>query len=325
MEIQLPDLAAPSLEGLLVAPVTVAAPSTEQLLERLTAVAWASGTRTPRLPGSLVQPGDEVTLSVAGRHNGWYVPFTARAGVVARAGVELPELPGLAEALSGRAVGSRFDLELLLPLTSAMRPLRGLCVAFTVGISKAEAVVVTKLDEGGGLAALGLGSTYDAVFEKLAQQLTAEGAEAAHQAMCRQVIEQLLSRAQFTLDERWVDLELRRRWWDAEGQPLAALGFSVSDVKASFEAWRHDVELRQDARSRLKTAFVLRAIALEHRLEVRLEDAVAFAKRLAPEADVEHELAADPRTRESLLGNLAHLQVLDFVMAKARQADPPEP
>lgn len=139
--------------------------------------------------------------------------------------------------------------------------------------------------------------------------------------MCRQVIEQLLTRAQFTLDEQWVDLELRRRWWAMEGQPLAALGFAVSDLKASFEAWRSDVELRHDARSRLKTAFVLRAIALEHRLEVHLDDAVAFARRLAPKAEVEHELAADPRSREALLGNLAHLQVLDFVMARARPAD----
>jgi FKBP-type peptidyl-prolyl cis-trans isomerase (trigger factor) len=321
MDLQLPDLAAPSLEGLIVTPVTVPGLTTEQLLERLAAVSWASGERTLREPGALVEPGDQVTVTLAGRHNGGYVPFTARAGVVARAGVALPELPGLAEALCGRPVGSRFDLELLLPLTSAVRALRGLSVTFTVGLSQAEAVTVAKLDEGGGLAALGLGATYDAVLEAIAQQLTAERTEAAHQAMCRQVLEQLLSRAQFTLDERWVDLELRRRWWGAEGQPLAALGFSVSDLKASFEAWRSDVELRQDAGSRLKTAFVLRAIALEHRLELRLEDAVAFAQRLAPKDDVEHELAADPRAREALLGNLAHLQVLDFVMAKARAVD----
>ena len=127
----LPEVEAPSLEGL---SVTLPAPqgfTAEQVQERFLELARPHATELYRYPTEQITWGDEVLLNLAGYTQGRLIPFSLRTEEW------LPVrpdslLPGLYEALVGRSPGEGLVVDLTLPAEYPVESLRGAPARFVV-------------------------------------------------------------------------------------------------------------------------------------------------------------------------------------------------
>lgn len=169
----LPEVEAPSLEGL---SVTLPAPrgfSAEQVQERFLELARAHATERYRYPGEQISWGDEVLLDLAGYSQGRLMPFSLRTEVWLSVRAE-PLLPGLYEALVGRSPGEGLAVDLTVPESYPVESLRGIPARFVVHIRAARQVTYPDLESAGFLQAFGRGGTLREAMHGVVRQMEDE-------------------------------------------------------------------------------------------------------------------------------------------------------
>lgn len=317
----LPQVKAPSLEGL---SVTVPAPedlTQDDVLERFHALARAHAEVRPREEGEPVALGDDVQLDILGYANGHLIPFSVRVGHWMELAPQ-PMLPGFAEVLAEAEVGDSVEVGLLLPEDYPAEHLRGMPARFLVDIRAAREVRMPDTDSDALLRALGRGATHDAVVASIVDELEAELADLLWVDARDLVLDQVVARADVRLPPGLVEEEVRRRWNQTEGEALARKNFSLEEQQEALDGWLQHPDIRADAERRLKIALVLRAIAERDRLtldpgkvvEVLEEPSAAFG--ISPEQL--HGSLADPATAAQLRDAAWHLLLVEHVMSHAQ-------
>jgi trigger factor len=318
----LPEVEAPSLEGL---SVTLPAPqgfTAEQVQERFLELARAHATERYRYPTERISWGDEVLLNLAGYSQGHLIPFSPRTEVWLPVQPE-PLLPGLYEALVGRSPGEGLVVDLTLPAEYPVESLRGTPARFVVQLQAAREVTYPALESPEFLQAFGRGETLEAAMRAVVRQMEDEAARVLLLQARQQVLEAVASRTRVVLPAELVDEEIRRRWSASEGRSASELQFSDREQQESLSTWLQDAGTRAEVELRLRISLALRAICKRDGLTLT-PDAVEKVLRDQAHAagltmgEVVGALRAEPRNLARIDQVAWHLMAVDHVMSRAR-------
>lgn len=320
--VQLPQVEAPSLEGL---EVTVPAPeafTAEDVRERFLELARPFATERARYPTEKIEWGDEVLLNLAGYSNERLIPFSVKTDVWLPLEPE-PMLPGLYEAIVGQVPTEGLVVEITLPPDYPVESLRGAPARFLVHVQAAREVKYPDLESPEFLEAFGRGKTMEAATQSVVEQMKAEHTQLLLLQAQQMVLVEVARRTQVEIPSELVDEEIRRRWGATEGASVLELEFSDAEQEESLDTWLKDEGTRQEVELRLRIALALGAIARRDglmltpaRVEKLLRDE-AEAQGLSP-AEVAASLKAEPENQARIEQAAWHLMVVDHVMKKAK-------
>ncbi len=320
--VQLPQVEAPSLEGLA---VTVPAPegfTAEEVQERFLELARPFATERARLPTEQIEWGDEVLLNLAGYSEGRLIPFSVKTNVWLPLEPE-PLLPGLYEAIAGRSPTEGLVVEFTLPEEYPVESLRGKPARFLVHVQAAREVKYPDLESAEFLAAFGRGKTIQEATESVVEQMKEEHTQLLLLQARQMVLTEMAVRTQVEIPQELVDEEIRRRWGATEGVSVAELNFDDKEQEESLNTWLQDEETRLEVEMRLRIALALGAIVKRDGLtltpafveKVLLDEAAG--QGLTP-AEVAAALKAEPQQQVRIEQVAWHLLAVDHVMKKAK-------
>jgi trigger factor len=316
----LPDVKAPSLEGL---EVTVPAGedlTEDALLERFHELARAHAEVRERAEGEPLAMGDDVRLDILGYANGRLIPFSTRLGHwMELAPQEM--LPGFAEVIAEANVGDSVEIGITLPDNYPVEALRGMPARFLVDVRAAREVRMPDTESDEFLRALGRGATHDEAIASIMDELEGELADLLWVDAQNLVLDAVVARTDVKVPEALLTEEIRRRWSQTEGEALALKNFSLEEQQEALDGWLHHPGIREDVERRLKIALVLRAIAARDKLqltadkvrEVLEEPSAAFG--ISP-AQLNESLT-DPATSAQMRDVAWHLLAVEHVMSHA--------
>lgn len=320
--VQLPQVEAPSLEGLA---VTVPAPegfTAEEVRERFLELARPFATERARLPTEEICWGDEVLLNLAGYSEGRLIPFSVKTDVWLPLEPE-PLLPGLYEAIVGQVPTEGLVVDITLPDDYPVESLRGAPARFLVHIQAAREVEYPDLESPEFLEAFGRGKTLEEATRSVVEQMKEEATQLLLLEARQQVLSEVALRTQVEIPPELVDEEIRRRWGATEGVSVAELEFSDEEQEESLNTWLQDESTRQEVEMRLRIALALGAIVKSEGLKLtpahveKLLRDEAESQGLAP-AEVAAALKADPQAQVRIEQTAWHLMAVDHVMKKAK-------
>jgi trigger factor len=319
---KIPEIEAPSIEGLRVS-VSRPRPITEEdLMARLAQLRRAAAERTPRPLGSLVQEGDELLLDVVAYCNGKLVPFSAQEGLQVRLDEEGLRDPVMA-ALVQVASGSRGMVTAKLPEDYSYAPLRGQVATYAVHVHAVWAIRELPADSPELIERLGLGKNIHETMRALHQKLLDERALGVEVGVGQAILEELVRRAKVEVSQRLFEKEMLERWMQREGRFLQKSGIAGEDFDAAFQAWLDDPEYSGEVKRMLKNAIVLRAIVKKHDLKVdenKLQRAYdALGRELSggrpPRPD---EPAPDPMMRAQAFNAFVTLGAIQYLRERTQ-------
>ncbi|WP_257448681.1 trigger factor [Archangium lipolyticum] len=319
--VPLPEVKAPSTEGI---EVTVPAPpplSEDALIRRFHELARSLAEVRERQPGEEVVLGDDVQLDILGYSNGQLIPFSIRVDYwMELAPQEM--LPGFADAIAGSAVGDSLKIDLVLPGNYPVESLRGMPATFLVDLVGAREVKMPDTDSDEFLRQLGRGNTHEEVMESIANELLDEQADVLWLDAQNMVLDELASRTQVELPPALVDEEIRRRWTAAEGPVMEEKEFSPEERQEALDVWMKDPATRADVERRLRISLALKAVAAKEKLELRPEKAFEVLEDSAAAFGLTsaqlREALVDPAAASQLQNVAWHLMVVEHVMDKAK-------
>jgi trigger factor len=319
--VELPQVAAPSLEGL---SVTVPAPegfTAEQVQERFQELARAHATERYRLPTEALAWGDEVLLNIVGYANGRLIPFSVRTHAWLTLEPE-PMLPGFYETLCGHSPGESLVVDVVLPDEYPVEALRGCPARFLVDIQAARQVVFPDPESPEFLEAFGRGGTLEEATRLVTQLMEEEATQMLLVQAQQLVLNEVASRTQVELPARLIDEEIRRRWGASEGRALLELHFSDEEQEESLSGWLADPATREEAEQRLRIALALGAICRRDGLTLSPERVEKLLREEAAAAGVSMDEVADALRAEphrlAQIDQVAwHLLAVDHVMSRA--------
>ncbi|WP_375766467.1 peptidylprolyl isomerase [Archangium gephyra] len=320
--IVLPEVEAPSLDGL---SVTLPAPqgfTAEQVQERFLELARPHATELYRYPTEPIVWGDEALLNLAGYSQGHLIPFSLRTDVWLPVRPD-PLLPGLYEALVGRLPGEGLVVDLTLPADYPVESLRGTPARFVVHIQAAREVTYPDLESPRFLEALGRGHTLQEAMRDVVRQMEDEAAQLLLVQAQQQVLNEVASRTRVEIPAALVDEEIRRRWSASEGRSASELQFTGPEQEESLATWLKDADTRAEVEQRLRISLALGAICKRDGLtltpqvveKVLRDQAHAAGLTIGEVADA---LRAEPRNLARIDQVAWHLMAVDHVMSRAR-------
>ncbi|KFE64564.1 hypothetical protein [Hyalangium minutum] len=319
---QLPQVQAPSLEGLSVTIPAQAGFSAEEVQQRFLEVARPHATERYRYPSEGTEWMDEVLLSIAGYVHGKLIPFSVRKEVWLPLEPE-PLLPGLYETLVGRKPNETVVVDLVLPETYLMESLRGVQARFVVHIHAARQVKYPELESPAFLQALGRGATLQEAMRSILQQMEQERVQdLAYQARQR-VLDEVAARTEVKIPTGLIDQEIQLRWNASEGVTVRELELSVQDQTESLNNWLKDPLTRSRVEQQLRLGLALGAICKRDGLQLTPEYVEGMLKEQAAAAGVSLEalaqsLRAEPENLARIDQTAWHLMAVEHVMSRAQ-------
>lgn len=318
----LPQVEAPSLEGL---SVTLPAPqgfTAEQVQERFLELARPHATERYRYPTEQISWGDEVLLNLAGYAQGHLIPFSLRTDVWLSVQPD-PMLPGLYEALAGRLPGEGLVVDITLPAEYPVESLRGTQARFVIQLQAAREVKYPSLESQEFLMAFGRGHTLQEAMRDVVRQMEDEAAQLLLLQAQQHVLNQVAARTRVEIPSELVDEEIRRRWSASEGRSASELQFNGPEQEESLATWLRDADTRAEVEQRLRISLALGAICKRDGLtltpqaveKVLRDEAHAAGLTIGQVADA---LRAEPRNLARIDQVAWHLMAVDHVMSRAR-------
>jgi trigger factor len=321
-DVKLPQVKAPSLEGLV---VTVPAPggfTAEEVQQRFLELARPHATERYRYPTERVAWRDEVLLSITGYSNGRLIPFSVRKEVWLPLEPE-PMLPGLYEALVGHAPNEGVVVDLILSHEYPVEALRGTPARFLVHIHAAREVTYPDPEDPKFLQAFGRGATLAEAMRSVHQQMEQEMVQQLGLLAQQRVLDEVATRTQVRIPSELVDQEIRQRWSASEGVTVRELDFSSEEQQESLHTWLHDARTRAEVEQRLRIGLALAAICQRDGLTLTPERVEALLQEQAAAAGVSmEELVASLRAEPQHLARIDqmawHQMAVDHVMSRAQ-------
>lgn len=318
----LPSLIAPSLENLQVK-LPLQEPVTEQqVYQRLVAMSRVYGHHQYRDPGDHIQIGDDVILDVIGYANRKILPFSAREHLHLQT-TSFTEFPGFAEALVGVEVGDATVIHINLPHTFPIVGMRGQPASFAVVVEAAWQVTPMTFQHPDDFVRLERGSTYEEVVVSVMEEMEIELATRTQRQISRNVLEQLCLRAPIRIPSRLIDEEIRQQWMLCEGHFLQSREMEPIDMETALSGWIEHPGLREEAKHRIHSATVLKAISEQLAPSLHLNEFRDFVAGLAEVVgfdvdDVLRSLERDPRLNQILVDRFLYLRTLNFILGRTQ-------
>lgn len=319
---ELPEVEAPSLEGL---SITIPAPegfTAEQVQQRFLELARPHATERYRSPKERIAWRDEVLLTIVGYSNGRLIPFSVRKDVWLLLEPE-PLLPGLYEALVGRSPNEGLVVDLTLPAEYPVPALRGTPATFLVHIQAAREVTYPELESPAFLQIFGRGATLAEATRIVVQQMASEHAQLLAAHARQRVLDEVAARTQVRIPSELIDQEIRQRWTVSEGQTVRELNFTETEQLESLHAWLQDEATRSEVEQRLRLGLALGAICQRDGLTLTPERVEKLLQEEASAAGLTLEqvlasLRAEPRHLARIDQMAWHLMAVDHVMSRAQ-------
>jgi len=321
-QLDLPQVKAPSLEGLM---VTVPAPgdfTAEEVQQRFLELARPHATERYRYPTERVAWRDEVLLSIAGYSNGRLLPFSIRKEEWLPVAPE-PMLPGLYEALVGHLPTETVVVYLTLPTEYPVESLRGTRARFVLQLHAAREVTYPDPDSPEFLRAFGRGATLLEAMRSVYQQLEHEQVQKLGLLAQQRVLAEVAARTQVKIPSELIDREILQRWSASEGATVRELDFSPEQQQESLQGWLRDARTRSEVEQRLRIGLALGAICRRDGLSLTPERVGELLREQADAAGVSLEelvesLRAEPENLARFDQMAWHLMAVDHVMSQAQ-------
>jgi trigger factor len=318
--IELPPLEAPSLEGLKVAPPTLAPVTGEDIFRRFQELRQELAPRRELAPGERVAEGNEALIDVVGYAMGQLIPASARTSWWALVKPD-PVLPGFFEALVGVPVGAGKEISVTLPPDYPVEALREVPARFVVEVRAARELSLPEEDSPECMALLGRGATLEETMQRIRKELLDERMAHARSEVREHVLDLLVERSGVEVPPSLVDEEIRRQWMAAEQPALQRWKVSANELQAALESWLWAPHTRGEAERRLKVALVLAAIAARDKIQPRAQDLEGLMVSMAGVAELPREewkrlLESDPATALRVHNLLLQQATIDHVMSK---------
>ncbi|MCB9674540.1 MAG: hypothetical protein H6737_05445 [Alphaproteobacteria bacterium] len=284
---------------------------------------------SPREAKGVVAEGHEVSLMCVAFEEGRVVPFTARSGLMMRAGDDAT-LPDLAKSLVGKRVGERYVTKVVVPDDFEQDLLQGKTLDFIVQIESTTEVQEISPGDPACIEKMGLGE--DVSLEFLLQKIGEGWMEAQLDQLLdeaeERALDQLIEQTHFEhIPQEAAETELFLRWKHSEGDVLLKLDASEAELAWSWAHWASNEELYGACARNVALALLYRAIAEENGMEASVEDGLAVLSIVAPEIeataeDVKAELEKNPEIARRALDLGFQKRMRDFVLSHAEVRDP---
>ncbi len=262
------------------------------------------------------EPGDEVTLDLAGEHLAGPEQGErfANQGLTLQVGTEDVH-PDLAAALPGCKAGDKREATVTYPEAYRTPALAGRTIRYTLGIQAVRERRLPPADDDLAREA-GAFQSLEELRGQIRDDLRTEKTRQAEEAVRQGILRQLLERNSFPVPEMLVDREVRRRL-EGFARELAARG--IDPAQAGID-WKKEGE-RQAGRATadLRAGRILDAVADKEGIEA---DGEALSRVLEAEAGREGKPVAALRAQWEREGRLSALKshlrrdrVLDFLVS----------
>ncbi|WP_257450166.1 trigger factor [Archangium lipolyticum] len=321
LSMSLPQVEAPSLEGLSITLSPPAAFTPEQVQERFLELARPLATERYRYPSEKLAWGDEILFDIVGYSRGELIPFSLRTDVWMTLAPE-PLLPGLYEALVGRSPRENLAVDITLPGDYPVESLRGAPARFSLQLKGAREVTYPELSSPAFLRAFGYGDTLAQATRAVLRQMEAEATQLLLCQVQRQVLATVAARTRVKVPAELIDEEIRRRWSTSEGRAMSRLGFDEALREASLRAWLRDESTRAEVELRLRIALALGAICKRDGVTPSREKVEKLIRDEAnaaglPVEQVVAALGAEPQNLARIDQVAWHLTAVEHVMSRA--------
>jgi|CXWL01.1.fsa_nt_gi trigger factor len=319
--IKLPEVKAPSLEGLLVDMPTPPDLTVDDVLRAAENELSALGAERERQAGEALERGDTVCVDVLGYSNGRLIPFSARFDFWMRLQEE-PELPGMLEVIANAHVGETVVMRFAFPNDYSQVALRGQPAIYIVTVKAARSLkrpnpkTATFLKKAGA-------KSYEDWLKQVTRRLEETQSSALALEVQNRVLDAVLARVVVEVPAELVDEEIRRKWANHEGRAMAERSFGAAEQQEAFEGWLRNAGLRAETQHRLATALVLRAIVDRDGLTLDPKRGKDLLLTFAAQAGMDKktlkaELAKSKMLAEEVAQLGLHLVAVDHVMSKAK-------
>lgn len=228
--------------------------------------------REPRRPGQHTQSGDELQVNLLGFVDGKLVPGSARLG--ARLVLErgAGDVPGLAEALIDRPVGSCVAIQVAMPDSIPVSWAKGRPALFSVEVREAWRFVPPPEPELAPWRALNRGETLEAVMASIVADLKQARRGRYEIEVIRRMQDELLRQVPVEVPFVALEAELRRLFWYKEGPLLTALGVAPPEQQKALCAYLEDESRRTATERDMKLRVVYKSLAERDGLRYGQED-----------------------------------------------------
>ena len=176
-------------------------------------------------------------------------------------------LPGFASQLEGTSIGEQRDVPCTMNEDFPMEDLRGTEILFDVTIKGIKEQKLPELNDTfvAETLQLGEGKNVDDLKELISEQIVQQKKQQAEEMKVNQIVEKLGSQVDFPLPEELVNAEAQSSADDMVARGAQA---GMSDEEIAAEQAAIIATAQQQARTNLKTNFILQEIANEENIEV---------------------------------------------------------
>lgn len=268
-----------------------------------------------------------MNVDTLGYCDGQLVPFSVNEGLTLGP-QHASGVPGLLEALRGKAVGTTVLVHLVIPPEHPVPHTYGANPSSSPFASTEPASCWPRHSTARTFWRTRSGAApIEVVLKTLAEEwLDAETYRARARAL-QQVLETLAARAHITVGPELVDLELGRRWRRAEGRLLGRLNRPMAEQEQALAGWLDNAEMRREVEQTLRAGLVLRAVGpekltdaegLRHTMDDLLNGLGVDPERVRRA----FRAAADADTNARAVDAMIYLRASEFVWTKVKQINP---
>jgi trigger factor len=311
----LPEIEAPSIEGLALEKLTVAV-SDEQVDEALQRLASNQKSYTDAPKTRKAADGDQLIVDFVGRVDGHEFEGGKAEGVPLVIGSG-QFIPGFEEQLTGVKTGDAKTIKVTFPADYPAADLKGKDAEFDVTVQQVKVAGETKVDEDFAKS-LGLESL-DKLKELLKAQLEQETAGLTRTQMKRQLLDKLAAEHDFDVPPTMVEAELQQIWQQLEAEiareedPEAGL----KEIEAEKDDYKHIAERR------VRLGLLLSEIGQANSVEVTPQEMGMLIQQAAQQYRPEDRerfvdyVRQDAMAQAQLRAPLYEDKVVDFLFDKA--------
>ncbi len=318
---KLPEVTAPSLEGLVVVMKAPADLTVDDVVKAAEEELFEQAPQRERQLHESLALGDRVCVDTLGYSSGKLLPFSAKFEHFMRL-MPQPDLPGVAETIAAAKVGDTTLVRFTFPANYPQVSLRNQPALFIVTILSASAVTLPDPKSAVFLKKVGA-KTYDAWLKGVEARLEDQKSTELALALQNRVLDELLKRVSFEVPQDLINEEIRRKWALHEGKGMANRAFKAHEQQEALDGWLQSAEVRAEATRRLKIALVLRAIAERDGLELDPKAGKDLLLSVTAQAGMSEKALKTELKQSKMLAEVVaqlglHLIAVEHVMSKAK-------
>ncbi len=311
----LPEIEAPSLEGLALEKLTV--PATDEAVdEALARLAGNQKSYADAEEGHAAAEGDQLIIDFVGRLDGEAFEGGKAEGAALVIGSG-QFIPGFEEQLSGATAGEERTIAVTFPDDYPAETLKGREAEFTITVQAVKIARETQVDEEFAKS-LGLESL-DQLKGLIKAQIEQETAGLTRTQMKRQLLDHLAAGHDFPVPQAMVEAEFEQIW-----QQLQAEIAKEDDPEAGqkeIEAEKEDY--RRIAERRVRLGLLLSEIGQKNGIEITQQEMTMLMQQAAQQYRPEDRqrfmdyVRSEPMAMAQLRAPLYEDKVVDFLFEKA--------